>query len=235
MDESGATTPSAHDDGIVDRLRGGLIVSCQAPEGDPLHGPDHMAAMAESVARGPIVGIRAEGVADLTAIRAVVDLPLIGLWKDGTSGVYITPTPAHARAVLDTGVEIVAADATLRPRPDGSALSETIATVHGGGRLFLADVSTVQEGVAAAEAGADLVATTLSGYTPDSPRSDEPDLELISRLVELVPIPVLAEGRMHTPQHARAALDAGAWAVVVGSAITAPLSIVRRFTEALPG
>lgn len=226
--------PEARARGLLEQLRGGLVVSCQAPPEDPLHGPVHMAAMAESVARGAVVAIRAEGTEDIAAIKKVVDLPLIGLWKDGAEGVYITPTAMHAQAVIDSGAEIVAADATTRPRPDGMTLRHTISLVHRAGCLFMADVSTVEEGVAAVEVGADLVSTTLSGYTSYSSQSEEPDLALVAELAAVSAVPVIAEGRLHTPQHARAAVESGAWAVVVGSAITAPLSITDRFTGALP-
>lgn len=234
-DETSRTAmPAERVEELLERLRGGLIVSCQAPPHDPLCGPEHMSAMASSVARGDIAGIRAEGVDDLRAIRGAVDLPLIGLWKDGARGVYITPTPSHAEAVVATGAEIVAVDATDRPRPDGRSLAETIALVHRRGRLLMADVSTVAEGLAAAELGADLVSTTISGYTDYSPPGPRPDLELVAALVGKTSVPVVAEGRLHTPEQARAAIDAGAWAVVVGSAITAPLTIVERFTDVLP-
>ncbi len=217
----------------VRQLRGGLIVSCQAPPGDPLHGPEHMAAMARSVARADIAGIRAEGIEDIRAIRAAVDLPVIGLWKDGTDGVYITPTPRHAEAVVAADADIVAVDATERPRPDGSALADTVELVHRHGRLLMADVSTVSEGETAAELGADLISTTLAGYTEHSRPGPQPDLALVAELTARVPVPVVAEGRLHTPEDARASLDNGAWAVVVGSAITAPVTIAERYLRAL--
>jgi N-acylglucosamine-6-phosphate 2-epimerase len=219
---------------LLQALRGRLIVSCQAPPGDPLRAPAHMAAMAASVAAGaPVAGIRVQGVDDIRAVRAVVPLPLIGLWKDGTEGVYITPTARHARAVAEAGAEIVAVDATGRPRPDGRPLRETIEAVHACGRLLMADVSTVDEGVEAAALGADLVSTTLSGYTPYSRPGPAPDLALIGELAGKVTVPVFAEGRLRTPEQARAALDAGAWGVVVGGAITAPAAIASRFAQAL--
>ncbi|WP_110943716.1 N-acetylmannosamine-6-phosphate 2-epimerase [Streptomyces niger] len=220
---------------LLGGMRGRLIVSCQAPPGDPLRSPAHMAAMAASVTAGaPVAGVRVQGVADIEAVRAVVDLPVIGLWKDGTEGVYITPTAAHARAVAEAGAEIVAVDATDRPRPDGRPLRETVEAVHGLGRLLMADVSTVAEGVAAAALGADVVSTTLSGYTPYSRRQPGPDLELVAELAGRVDVPVFAEGRLHTPEQAAAAIEAGAWGVVVGGAITAPAAIATRFAAALP-
>jgi putative N-acetylmannosamine-6-phosphate epimerase len=222
--------------GILERLRGGLVVSCQAPPGDPLHGPAFMAAMARAAVLGGAAGIRANGLADVAAVRRAVDVPVIGLWKDGSEGVYITPTLRHALAVARAGADVVAVDATGRPRPDGSTVAEVVAALgRAAGCLVMADVATLDEGVAAASAGADLVATTLSGYTPDSPSRTGPDLELVAALAARVDVPVVAEGRVGTPEQARAALDAGAFAVVVGSAITRPAHVTARFAAALRG
>jgi N-acylglucosamine-6-phosphate 2-epimerase len=221
---------------VLRRLRGGLVVSCQAPPGDPLQGPAFMAAMARAAVLGGAAGIRAEGPADVQAVRQAVDVPVIGLWKQGAEGVYITPTVDHARAVAEAGAEIVAIDATGRPRPDGSTVPEVVAGLRRTHRcLVMADVSTLDEGTAAAAAGADLVATTLSGYTPYSRQQPGPDLELVAALAARVEVPVVAEGRIATPGEARAALDAGAWAVVVGGAITRPQLIAARFAAALRG
>src|SRR6202012_4754653 len=141
-------------------IRGGLVVSCQAPEGDALRRPEIMTAMAVSVCGAGAVGVRANGLSDVGSIRARVGLPLIGLWKDGSAGVYITPTIEHVVAIAKAGADIVAADGTLRPRPDGRTLADSIAAVHCEGRLVMADVSTVDEGLAAQDAGAELGAPT---------------------------------------------------------------------------
>jgi len=217
----------------LERLRGRLIVSCQAYPGEPLRDPDAMRRMALAVIEGGAAGIRAQGIADLEAIRAATDLPLIGLWKDGASGVFITPTVAHAVAVARTGADIVALDATGRPRPDGRPLAESIDAVHRAGRLVMADVATEEEGLRAAALGADVVGTTLSGYTADAPRRPGPDLELVERLSRSLDVPVVAEGRIHTPEQARAAMAAGAFAVVVGTAITHPTTITGWFAQAV--
>jgi N-acylglucosamine-6-phosphate 2-epimerase len=221
---------------VLGRLRGGLVVSCQAPPGDPLHGPEFMAALARAAVAGGAVGIRAEGPADVRAVGQAVDVPVVGLWKQGAEGVYITPTVDHARAVADAGAQIVAVDATGRPRPDGSTVPEVVAGLRRTHRcLVMADVSTLEEGAAAAAAGADLVATTLAGYTPYSRQGPGPDLELVAALAAHVEVPVVAEGRIATPEQARAALEAGAWTVVVGGAITRPQQITARFVAALGG
>jgi N-acylglucosamine-6-phosphate 2-epimerase len=222
------TTPA-----LLEPLRSGLIVSCQAYPGEPLRDPDTMRRMAQAVLEGGAVGIRAQGLADLEAIRAVCPVPLIGLWKQEPGPVHITPTVEAAVAVAATGADVVAVDGTGRARPDGRSLGDSIAAVHRAGRLVMADVSTLGEGVRAAELGADVIGTTLSGYTADSPRHDGPDLELVSALASAVGVPVIAEGRVHTPAQAGEALRRGAFAVVVGTAITHPTTLTRWFAAGL--
>ncbi|MEV4289540.1 N-acetylmannosamine-6-phosphate 2-epimerase [Nonomuraea bangladeshensis] len=224
------TPTAAHS--VLEAIRGRLVVSCQAYPGEPMRDPDTMRRVAEAVAAGGAAGIRAQGVEDLRRIRAALDLPLIGLWKDGDGDVYITPTLEHALAVAEAGADVVAVDGTGRQRPDGRSLAETVTAVHERtGRLVMADVSTYEEGVAAAEAGADVVGTTLAGYTPYSRKTDGPDLDLLARLAADLTVPVVAEGRIHTVEQAGAAIEAGAYAVVVGTAITHPTTITRWFAE----
>ncbi|MDX1931079.1 MAG: N-acetylmannosamine-6-phosphate 2-epimerase [Capsulimonadales bacterium] len=223
---------------IPARLRGGLIVSCQALPDEPLFGSSIMARLAVAARQGGAVGIRANTPEDIRAIRAAVpDLPLIGLWKvvlPGFEDVYITPRLADAEAVAAAGADILAVDATLRPHPEGSAADLIRAVKAATGRPVMADIATERDALAAVEAGADLISTTLSGYTDDSPRLDGPDLELVARLAAReLPVPVIAEGRIHSPEQARAALDVGAFAVVVGGAITRPQQITARFAGAL--
>ncbi|CAN5134629.1 N-acetylmannosamine-6-phosphate 2-epimerase [soil metagenome] len=220
----------------LETLRGGLIVSCQARPGEPLFGAAHMAAMAASAVAGGAAGVRVNGPADIAAVRASVDVPLIGLWKDGDKGVYITPSLEHAAAAAAAGADIIALDATSRPRRDGLSLSQTIAILHDHhGVLVMADVASYDEGVAAAAAGADMVGTTLSGYLdPDGPPSG-PDLALVGKLAANLAVPVIAEGRIHTPSQAAEAIELGAFAVVVGGAITRPASITARFVASLGG
>jgi N-acylglucosamine-6-phosphate 2-epimerase len=210
-----------------------LIVSCQAGTGSALRGPEPMALMAREAAAGGAAGIRANGPADVAAIRAAVDLPIIGIHKLGDpAGVFITPTVAAAAEVVRAGATLVALDGTLRPRPDGTPLAALVAVVHADLDVpVMADVDTYEAGVAAREAGADLVATTLAGYT-GGPVPAGPDLDLVARLASTLDCPVVAEGRYTTPEQVRAALAAGAHAVVVGTAITNPAAITRRFRQA---
>jgi N-acylglucosamine-6-phosphate 2-epimerase len=196
---------------LLGSLKGGLVVSCQAIRDTPLSRPDVLGLIAATVASAGAAAVRAEGIPNIQAIRVAVSVPLIGLWKDGADGPYITPTLEHALAVAEAGADIVAIDATQRPRRDGRTLSDVIRAIHEGtGRAVLADISTLDEGMAAAEAGADLVATTLAGYTPYSPLTDGPDLGLVGDLSSRSPVPVLAEGRIRTPFEARAAMARGA-------------------------
>jgi N-acylglucosamine-6-phosphate 2-epimerase len=224
---------------LLNRLRGGLIVSCQALPGEPLFGSHHMAALARAAAMGGAVGIRANSPADIAAIRAAVDLPVIGINKVDIPGfeVYITPTLADVELVSAAGADIIAFDASLRPHPTGLTVKAIITAIHERtGKPAMADISTLAEGMAAAEAGADLVSTTLSGYTPYSPAQAGPDFELVERLaLQLGPsgVPVIAEGRIISPDQAYRALSFGAFAVVVGGAITRPQMITARFVQAL--
>ncbi len=221
---------------IFQALRGALVVSCQAPVGSPLRDPLHMAAMAQAAAGGAR-GIRAQGGQDIAAIRAAVALPLIGLRKLDVAGseVYITPTLASAREVAEAGADVIAVDATLRPRPGGVAPDEFVReVVRELGLPVLADVDGLEAGRRARAAGAAAVATTLSGYTgPDGP-PPEPDVALVAALAAELDCPVLAEGRYGSPDAVAAAFAAGAHAVVVGTAITEPVALTRRFAAAAP-
>lgn len=218
---------------IIDRLTGGLIVSCQAYPGEPMRDPRTMAQIARAAVIGGAAGIRLQGLDDIRE-AADLDVPVIGLWKDGKDGVFITPTLAHARAVADAGADIVAIDGTRRPRPDGLTLAETIAGLRDSHDvLVMADCGSLDDALAAEAAGADILGTTLSGYTGERPKTAGPDLELIARVRAACTAPIMAEGRIHSPADARAAREAGADAVCVGTAITHPATITSWFVAAL--
>ena len=219
---------------FVKQVRGRLIVSCQALPHEPLFGAEIMARMALAAEQGGAAAIRANTPVDIRAIRAAVRLPLIGLYKVDVPGydVYITPRLADACAVAEAGADIIAIDATARPRPEYDDLTAFIAAIHAAtGLPVLADISTYAEGVAAEAAGADLVSTTMSGYTPYSALLDGPDIDLVAALSKALTVPLLAEGRYHTPAQVHAALQAGAISVVVGGAITRPQEITQRFVK----
>lgn len=224
-------------DDVLPALQGGLIVSCQALADEPLHGSAHMAVMAVAAQRGGAAGIRANSPEDIAAIRRVCDLTLIGIEKRDYPGspVYITPTIREVDRVVEAGAQIVALDATDNPRPGGLLFPEFLAAVRKRhGRIpVMADVSTLEEGIAAVAAGADMVSTTLAGYTPATAHLRGPAFGLLKDLVAQVPAPVFAEGRIWTPEECCRAFALGAFAVVVGSAITRPQEITRRFVDAL--
>jgi N-acylglucosamine-6-phosphate 2-epimerase len=222
--------------GALERMRRGLVVSVQAAPGSPLAAPEHLVAIARAVEAGGAAGIRTEGIAAIRAIREAVDVTVIGLVKRRMTGteVYITPDVADALVAAEAGADLVAVDATERPRLDGTSgpdfVAASSAELPG---MILADVDSVSAGLAAAEAGAVAVATTLAGYTgTEAPAG--PDTTLVAELSQEVGIPVLAEGRYSTPDEVWAAYGAGAFAVVVGTAITDPEAITRRFRAAPP-
>ncbi|MCR6673019.1 N-acetylmannosamine-6-phosphate 2-epimerase [Devosia ginsengisoli] len=213
------------------KLPAGLIVSCQARADNPLHGPQFMGAMALAARDGGAVGLRANGPEDIAAVMAA-GLPVIGIHKvfSDEYPVYITPDFAAAEAIVAAGAEIVALDCTERPR-HGEHPRVLVRRIREelGAEVF-ADISTVEEGLAAADWGATYVATTLSGYTEATqPKPDEPDLKLLETLAHRLSVPVVAEGRYNMPALVRQAFGAGAHAVVVGTMITNPREITRMF------
>lgn len=220
----------------IKRLYKGLIVSCQAGVDSPLHGPLFMSAMAKCAEMGGAVGIRANGPEDIKAIREKVSLVIIGIYKIVLPGypVYITPTFESAREVARAGADIIACDATRRERP--IPFVDLAKMIHEElGLKVMADISTYEEGMRAGEEGADIIATTLSGYTPYSPKLKGPDIRLIERLAKTLPLPVIGEGRFRFPWQVRRALNSGAHAVVVGTAITNPITITQWFAQATQG
>lgn len=219
---------------IIQSLKGGLIVSVQAYVGEPMRHSETMAQIALAAEQGGAVGIRCQGLSDISAIKGQVEIPVLGIWKEGHEGVFITPTLRHARACSMAGADIVALDATRRPRPDGLTYSETVAALHDEDIVVMADCGSIEDARQAAEAGTDILSTTLAGYTGDRPKTAGPDFELLSQMTTEFPeFPVLCEGRVHTPDQARQVMEAGAWAVVVGTAITHPTSITSWFNAAI--
>lgn len=216
--------------------KGTLVVSCQARADNPLHGPVHMSAMARAAEAGGAQGIRANGVEDVAAIRAVTKLPIIGISKvwNERFPVYITPGFEDAARIAEAGADIIGIDATPRPR-DGEPVERLIARIRDElAKEVFADIATLDEGKAAHAYGATYVATTLSGYTEETAarRGEGPDLDLLEALVAAVPVPVIAEGRFDTPELAAEAFKRGAHAVVVGTAITNPREITKKFVRA---
>lgn len=222
---------------VLTKVKGKLIVSCQALPDEPLHSPFIMGRMALAAKEGGAVAIRAQGVEDIVEIKKVTGLPVIGLIKKNyvDSEIYITATQAEVEALLGTGCEMLALDLTNRRRPGGISAAGLIARIHGAGKLVLADISTCEEGVAAVRMGADAVSTTMSGYTSYSRQLGGPDLKLIQELVAAVPVPVFAEGKINTPEDIELVMAAGAYAPIVGSAITRPQLLTAKFNKALEG
>jgi N-acylglucosamine-6-phosphate 2-epimerase len=219
------------------RFNQGLIVSCIAQSGEPLFGSDYMAAMAFAAQTGGASAIRANSPEDIAAIRSRVDLPIIGLYRCPIPGysVSITPTVAHAEMIATAGADLIELDASQQPHPEGMLVEELIRRVKKVTcKPVIADVATSMEGVLAANMGADAVMTTLAGFHPDG-KTGEPDYSLISTLAKRLHIPVIAYGRINSPDRAKKMLDAGAFAVVVGSPITRPNLITERFVKGIQG
>lgn len=221
-------------DNVLKAIKGGIIVSCQALEDEPLHSSYIMMRMAKAALEGGAIGIRANSPEDCSEIKNNVNLPMISIYKRvyGTSNVYITPTINEVKDLLPINPEIIAVDATRRERPDGKSLEEffkEIREVYDG--LILADISDLEEGIRAEKIGFDMVSTTLSGYTDYTLDRPRPDIELIKSLKKAIKIPIIAEGNISVPENAVECLEAGAWSVVVGAAITRPQLITKKFVE----
>ncbi|WP_257219669.1 N-acetylmannosamine-6-phosphate 2-epimerase [Paenibacillus sp. LK1] len=216
---------------VLEKLHLGLIVSCQALADEPLHGAAMMARMAAAAEEGGAAGIRANGAADVRAIKQTVSLPVIGIVKRNypDSAVYITPTLREIDELLEAGADIIAFDATRQSRPKNHTLEQITAYLNANGVVSMADISILEEALYAELLGVSCVSTTLSGYTPYSRQQEGPNLELLGMSAQRLKIPVIAEGRISKPFQVEEALDLGAYAVVVGSAITRPQLITRQF------
>lgn len=229
---------------FLERIHGKMIVSCQAVPGEPLYVEEQsiMYLMARAAARAGSPAIRTSSIRDVVAIKKETGLPVIGLMKVQYEGYesYITPTMKEVDDLVAAGSDVVALDCTMRKRGDGRSINEFVAEIREKypDIILMADISTYEEGINAWKCGVDILGTTMSGYTPYSPRLDGPDYELMRRLsqnadIRKAGIPVIGEGRIHDPAQAVEALRTGVWAIVVGGAITRPLEIARRFMDAI--
>lgn len=224
---------------ILESLKGQLIVSCQALPGEPLYVENStiMPLMARAALQAGAKGIRTSGVLDVVEIKKEVKVPVIGLIKRQYEGFsqYITVTMREVDELVEAGSDIIALDCTMRDRGDGKSINEFIKEIKEKYPeiILMADISSYEEGVNAEKAGVDLVGTTLNGYTDYTLDDKAPNFNLINRLSKTLNIPVIAEGRIHTPEQAKKMLENGAYAVVVGGAITRPLEITTRFIKGM--
>ena len=216
-------------------MRGSLIVSVQAWAGSALDEPGIIAALARAAAQNGAAGLRIDGPQNIAAVRQQTALPIIGIYKRKYDGYepYITPTPLEEDALAAAGASIIAFDATARARPAGTTPAQLIEAIHRNRLLAMADCATIEDAHAAMRAGAHIVATTLCGYTPQSQACPLPALDLV-RAMRALEVFVICEGGIDTPAAAAAAFDAGADAIVVGTAITNVDALVRRFVAATP-
>ena len=226
---------------MLEDIKNHLIVSCQALEYEPLHSSFIMSKMALAVYQGGAKGIRANTIEDIQAIKKEVDLPIIGIIKQEYEGsvVFITPTIKEVDALVKEGVDIIAMDATIRERPHHIYLDDFFKEVRKKypNQKFMADCSTIEEAIHADELGFDFIGTTMVGYTKESKglKIEENDFEIIRTIIQKVKHPVIAEGNIDTPQKAKRVLELGCYSVVVGSIITRPQLITKRFTDVIEG
>ncbi len=223
----------------IERLKGRLIVSCQALPHEPLHSSFIMGRMARAAKEGGAFGIRANTKEDIREIQSQVELPVIGIVKRDYEGsdVYITPTMKEIDELMEVKPQIIAVDATIAARPGGVAIDEFFAQIKEKypNQLLMADCSTVEEAIHADRLGFDFIGTTMVGYTPQSKddKIEENDFEILREIVAKVKHRVIAEGNINTPEKARRVIELGAFSVVVGSIITRPQLITKAFAEAL--
>lgn len=222
---------------LIDKLQSKLIVSCQAPANSPLHHPEIIAAIALACVNRGAAAVRIDTPSHVRSVRAKIPhIPIIGLWKQQEldSEVYITPRYQDAVKIIEAGADIIAIDATSRKRPGGETVAEIIKRIHQEwGKLVMADVDTIKNAIAAVEAGADLVGTTLYGYTSQTRHLSPPGYSLLTEMVAQLNVPVICEGGIASPAMAKKALELGAYAVVVGTAITGIDLLVQAFQEVI--
>ncbi len=223
------------DDFLVALSQCPLIASVQASEDSPLEDPAILLKLAEASVQQGVRVLRLQGVPAIGLIRSTLRIPVIGLIKRQypDSEVYITPTRLEVEQLLETGCEVIALDGTLRNRPGGAVFGDLVSMIHDAGRIVMADCDTVESAEEAIAAGADIVGTTLAGYTSERAAGIGPDLDLLREICEVADVPVIAEGRYQEPWHAQAALRIGAAAVVIGGAINDPVKQTKRFASAV--
>ena len=223
--------------GFFDKIYRRLVVSCQALPDEPLHSPYIMSKMAVAATQAGASGIRANSVEDIHEIKKVTNLPIIGIIKQDydNSEVFITPTLKEIELLVNEGVDMIALDATSRVRPDGHTITEIFPEIRRTypAQLFMADCSTLEEGIQAEKIGFDAVGTTLSGYTEYTKDVKLPNIKLIKEFVEYLSVPIIAEGGISSPEELKEVMATGVHSAVVGSAITRPQEITKRFLNAL--
>ena len=224
---------------ILELSKGSIIVSCQALPHEPMYCEEMslMPYFAKAAQEAGSKIIRISSVRDVVAIKEKTGMPVIGLIKRNYEGFesYITPTMREIDELVEADSDVIALDCTYMKRGDGKTINEFLAEIRAKypDIALMADISTYEEGINAWKCGVNMVGTTMSGYTPHSPKTEGPNYELVQQLVEALPIPVIAEGRVHYPDQAKKMLELGAHAVVVGGAITRPLEIAQRFYKAI--
>ena len=222
---------------LLKKLNKEIIISVQAMPDEPLYKEECMTAMMQSVINGGAKALRLAGARDIKNAKKLFNVPVIGLTKpdklpeNWMEVVYITPSLKEVQELIEADADIIATDATQRPRPKES-LEEILNSIKAAGKLAMADISTFEEGIKARELGFDIISTTLSGYTSYSNKNIEgPDFELLKNLVNELECPVILEGRIWTPDDVNKAFELGAFGVVIGSAVTRPQLITKRFYE----
>ena len=225
---------------VLEKIKGKIVVSVQAMPSEPLYDEVCINALIKSVITGGAAGLRVAGIRDVKNAKKITDVPVIGITKPSKIPanykelVYITPTIKDATDIIEAGADIVAFDGTFRNRGVKENILQIIDFIHSKGRLAMADISTLEEGIINSLIGADIISTTLSGYTTYSEKnSTEPDFELVEKLSKVVDTPIILEGRIWEPDEVKKAFEAGAFSVVIGSAITRPQLITRRFVKAI--